>query len=190
MSIPAQTMTWDKFRRTVLPYAERLQFLAPGHGSYTALVTAVNADAPPILQWDREDRRNPVSWYFWNGGSTAASFGLRGGTYVEVEAVALKPSMWGDETENEHQGKGVVFVLAGARESKMAGAALFPENLKAEFHGIRSVMEAYSRSAAIEGLKEPHVAGIMMTTGPEGWDADVRAWSGGRSTGYRLDRWD
>src|SRR5690606_29886312 len=94
MNIPAQTMTWVKFRDEVLPTAERIELRAPEHGPYVALVTAVNMDAPPILQWDQEDARNPVSWYFWNGGSNARSFGLNGGSYVEVEAVALKPSMW------------------------------------------------------------------------------------------------
>jgi hypothetical protein len=188
MSIPAQTMTWDKFQRTVLPSAERIEFLAPSRGSYTALVTAVNAEAPPILQWDREDARNPVSWYFWNGGSSAASFGLAAGAFVPVEAIAFKPSMWNGG--NEHQGQGVLFVLAGARESKQAGAALFPEILKAEFHGIRSVLEAYSLGASIEGMKEPHAAGVMLTKGDKAWQATVRVWSGGKSLDYCLDRWD
>jgi hypothetical protein len=188
MTIPAQTMTWDKFQRTVLPTAERIEFRAPSVGAYTALVTAVNADAPPILQWDREDARNPVSWYFWNGGSSAASFGLVAGAFVPVDAVAFKPSMWNGG--NEHQGQGVLFVLAGARESKMPGAALFPEILKAEFHGIRSVLEAYSRGASIEGMREPHAAGEMLTKGDKAWQATVRVWSGGKSLDYCLDRWD
>lgn len=188
MNVPAQTMTWDKFQRTVLPTAERIEFLAPGIGSYTALVTAVNADAPPILQWDREDARNPVSWYFWNGGSSAESFGLRGGRFHEVSAVTLKPSMWNGG--HEHQGAGVMFIIEDARESHIAGAALFPEILKSEFHGIRAVLEAYSRSASIEGMDQPHAAGVMLTKGSSSWDATVRVWSSGRSLDYRLDRWD
>lgn len=188
MTIPAQTMTWDKFQRTVLATAERIEFRAPSVGAYTALVTAVNADAPPILQWDREEARNPVSWYFWNGGSSAASFGLTAGAFVPVEAIAFKPSMWNGG--NEHQGQGVLFVLAGARESKQAGAALFPEILKAEFHSIRSVLEAYSRGASIEGMREPHAAGVMLTKGDKAWQATVRVWSGGKSLDYCLDRWD
>jgi len=188
MNVPAQTMTWDKFQRTVLPTAERIEFLAPSHGGYTALVTAVNADAPPILQWDREDARNPVSWYFWHGGSHAAQFGLLGGQFVDVEAVALKPSMWNGG--HEHQGAGVLFVLAGARESRQSGAALFPEILKAEFHGIRSVLEAYSRGASIEGMHEPHVVGLMVNKGERSWDVLMRVWSAGRNLTYRLDRWD
>jgi hypothetical protein len=188
LSIPAQTMTWDKFQRTVLPTAERIEFRAPGIGRYSALVTAVNADSPPILQWDNEDARNPVSWYFWHEGSSAVSFSLVADTYVEVEAITLKPSMWNGGYE--HHGVGVMFVLKGARETRISGAALFPEFLKSEFHGIRSVMEAYSRSASIEGIREPHAAGVMLTNGERSWDAKLRVWVGGRSQEYQLDRWD
>ena len=187
MIVPAQTMTWDKFQRTVLPTAERIEFLVPSHGSYTALVTATNPDAPPILQWDREDARNPVSWYFWNGGSPASQFGLRGGQFVDVEAVTLKPSMWNGG--HEHQGAGVMFVLAGAQESRGPSGCLFPEILKSEFHGIRSVIEAFSRSTTIEGLASPHAAGVMLQKGAT-WNATVRVHAGGRSLDYRLDRWD
>ena len=197
MDIPAQTMTWDKFQRMVLPTAERIEFRAPSVGAYTALVTAVNADAPPILQWDREDARNPVSDYTWGertptGGfrltATAHQFGLTAGEFVSVEVIAFKPSMWSGG--NEHQSQGVLFVLAGARESKQAGAALFPEILKSAFHGIRSVLEAYSRGASIEGMEQPHAAGVMLTKGDSSWHATVRVWSGGKSLDYCLDRWD
>lgn len=187
MNIPAQVMTWDKFSRTVLPTAERIEFLAPSHGSYTALVTAVNADAPQILQWDREDARNPVSWYFWHGGSSAASFSLRGGLFVEVDAITFQPSMW--HGGNEHHGAGVMFVLAGARESKQPSACLFPEIMKAEFRAIRSVIEAYSRGAKIEGMGQPHAAGYMLQKGSM-WNAVMRVHVGSRHIDYKLDRWE
>jgi hypothetical protein len=187
MHAPTQTMTWDKFRRTVLSTADCIEIAAPHRWNYTALVTAVNADAPPILQWDNEGARNPFSWYVWNGGSTAAQFGLVAGRFHEVSAVTLKPSMWNGG--NEHQGRGVVFVVADARESRNAGAALFPEILKAEFHGIRSVLEAYSRSASIEGISQPHAAGVMLEAGKE-WAAMVRVRSNGHQMDYCLDRWD
>lgn len=189
MAIPAQTMTWEKFARTVLPTATRIKMRAPERSGYVALVTAVNPEAPPILQWDREDARNPVSWYFWHGGSTAESFGLVAGRLVDVEAIALKPSMWNGG--NEHQGAGVMFVLEGARESRSAGAALFPEILKSEFHGIRSVLEAYSRGATIEGMHEPHAAGLMKQNGDARWNVRLSVWSEqGPAMEYCLDRWD
>ena len=83
-----------------------------------------------------------------------------------------------------------MFIIDGARESRMAGAAIFPEMLKAEFHGIRSVIEAYSRKASIQGMNEPHAAGVMLTKGDNAWNATLRVWSAGRSQEYRLDRWD
>ena len=187
MRIPAQTVTWSKFEATVLPTAERIELLAPMHDNYAALVTAVDPDAPPILQWDREDARNPVSWYVWNGGSPASQWGLRAGQFHEVSAVTLKPSMWGGGCE--HQGKGVLFLIAAAQETRNAGAALFPEILKSEFHGVRSVIEAYSRGATIEGISEPHAAGLMLAAGSS-WNVTVRVWVAGRPLDYRMDRWD
>lgn len=188
LRIPAQTMTWEKFQRTVLPTAERIEFLAPAWGNYAALVTAVNADAPPILQWDREEERNPVSWYLWIGGASAESFSLAAGHFHEVEAVTLQPSMW--HGGYEHQGAGVMFIIRGARETRNPSAALFPEMLRQELHGIRSVIEAYSKQSKLEGMEQPHAAGYLAQTKASEWNVTLRVWSGGRSLDYRLDRWD
>lgn len=186
MDVPAQNITWEKFRRTVLDSATRIEILTPQIGSYSALITAVDPQSPPIIQWDREERRNPVSWYLWTGGSTATSFCLKPGMYCPVEAVTLKPSMWNGGYE--HQGTGAIFVIEGAKETRSgAGAALFPEILRAEFHSIRSVIESYSRSASIEGFGSPHAAGLMFDKGPP---VTVRVWTERLCSGYRIDRWD
>jgi hypothetical protein len=189
MRISVQTMTWVKFEREVLPTADRIEIQAPTLGSYAGLVTAVDPDAPPILQWDHEEQRNPVSWYVWAGGSPATQWRLHGGQFYNVPAITLQPSMWGGGYE--HQGKGVLFLIDGAAETREdSGAGLFPEILKAEFRGIRSVIEAYSRHAEIEGMGEPHAAGLMLTADGSSWDAVVRVWSAAGRTLYRLDRWD
>ncbi len=66
--VPAQTITWEKFARTVLPDAVDIEVQVPaGSERFMALVTAAQPEAPPILQWDREDQRNPVSWYYHAG---------------------------------------------------------------------------------------------------------------------------
>lgn len=187
MKVPAQTMTWAKFEREVLPTAEQIEIQAPLLGSYTSLVTAVNADAPPILQWDSPEKRNPVSWYFWAGGSSASQFGLSAGEFHKVNAVTLKPSMWNGG--HEHQGAGVLFVIDGAADSRTPGACLFPEILRSELHGVRSVIEAYSQGAKMEGASEQSAAGLMLQKG-QPWNATVRVTLGGKSLEYRLDRWD
>jgi hypothetical protein len=190
MAMDPVTMTWIKFAATVLPNAERIEIFAPNlRDSYCALVTAAVPDAPPILQWDEPDARNPVSWYVWHGGSHPAQFGLKANEWHTVDAVTLKPSMWAGEDKFQHHGQGVLFIIAGARESKQAGAAIFPQLLKAEFHGIRSVIEAYSRSAEIEGMGEDHACGLMLQKGVH-WANLLRVTSGGQVVEYSLDRWD
>lgn len=62
------TMTWAKFDKVVLPSAQALHALVPDNANhFAALVTAVDPKAPCLLKWDREDRRNPFSWYYHGG---------------------------------------------------------------------------------------------------------------------------
>jgi hypothetical protein len=188
MKIPPLTMTWRKFQETILPTADRIQFHArASRDGFIALVTAVNADAPPILQWDTLERRNPVSWYFWHGGSAPEQFGITTGSLCEVSAVTLKPSMWYGNFS--HHGEGVIFLLRDARETKKSGAGLFPECLKSEFHGVRSVIESFSQSSEITGMEEGSACGIGLSKGGT-WSHVFRVTTKGKDIDYRLDRWD
>lgn len=187
---PPIVMTWEKFARVVLPHAEAIEFYCRREpDSYTAFVTAVDPDAPPILQWDREDRRNPASWYVWLGGSPPEQWGLVPNRFHPVYAVSLKPSRWGAPEMHAHQGDAAIFLIDGAKETRMAGAAIFPEFLRSEFHAVRATIEAYSRSATIDGLGAPSACGIMLDKGSS-WNARLRATTGESRQEYILDRWD
>lgn len=156
--------------------------------NFCALVTAVNPDAPPIIQWDREEARNPFSWYVYNGGSSPAMWNLPNG-FVEVTAITLQPSMWGDEERFTHQGKSAIFVLSGARDARKPSAGLFPEILRGELHQIRATLEAYSRSSSISGGEEASANGLRI--GENGDQALIRVTSvNGVAMHYRIDRWD
>jgi hypothetical protein len=191
LAIPPVVMTWEKFARTVLPNAEAITFI-PGYGSYNfaGLVTAADPDSPPILQWDTAKDRNPVSWYVYPGGSKATQFSLTPGKAVRVTGVALKPSMRGEKCP--HQGTGVVFLLEGARDKREGSntLCLFPETLRNEFHGIRSVIEAYSRENQIEGIEEGNAFGIMIADGKSRENAIFEVTVAGKITPYIIDRWD
>jgi len=193
LDVPVQIITWDKFWRTVLPQAERIECLVPGHGNFFAFVTAANLDAPPILQWDSEASRNPVSWYVHASrdrqqtGSPAAVWGLSAGQFVPVAAITTQPSSWGGG--GDHGGNGVYIVIDGARESQNCGLCLFPEILKSEYHGIRAAMEAYSRSRAIEVVGVP-ACGLALQKSGGLWDGTLRVTSKGTRVVYKLDRWD
>ncbi len=191
VDIPTITMTWDKFRRTVLPDAEKIEFRIPvGRANYSALVTAVNPDSPPILQWDDEEKRNPVSWYVYPEGSPPEQWGLGpGDNYHNVTGVTLQPSLWDESKTFPHQDGSVFFILDGAKDSRNPGLVLFPEFLKADFHGIRTVIEAFSKQGSMEGGKEASACGIKLEKGGN-WNYLFRVTSKGTSLEYRLDRWD
>ena len=188
--IPAATMTWEKFQRTVLDGAEKIEALVPTRGAFVGMVTATNQDAPPILQWDREDVRNPVSWYLYSGGSPAAKWAMAAGTFVTVNAVSHLPSMW--QGGYEHQGCGVILVLDGCRDmAASVDLCLFPEILRSDYREIRSTIEAYSKSRKLTGAAEASACGLDLRKGGN-WNQRMRVTSNNGKTVamYDLDRWD
>lgn len=186
---PAVTMTWEKFSRTVLPGAISIEFYAQnGRDNYSAITTAARDDAPPILQWDSEQNRNPFASYVYHNGSSPKDWNITPG-FVPVSAVCFTPSMW--QTGFSHHGKSVYFILSGAKDTryKKSGNAIFPENLKNDFHSIRATVEAYSRSAVLGGYEEASACGIAKS-GNQNWDLLLRVTSDIGITIYKLDRWD
>lgn len=187
VELPPQTMTWEKFARVVLPESESMEFLVPSHGNFTALVTAVHAEAPPILKWDREGRRNPVSVYVYHGGSQASQWRLRVG-WAKITAVVARPSMWG-EHPMPHLGEGLIAILDGAVDTGTGqGNALFPETLRDDLHAIRATVEAYSKAATLGGVEEGSACGYGINKGRI--DCSIRVTAAGRVTTYKIDRWD
>jgi hypothetical protein len=83
-----QTMTWEKFARTILPRAITIEALIPSAADrFAALVTAADQDAEPILQWDKVESRNPFSWYYHAGidGEMKRRVEAAGGKYEGVD---------------------------------------------------------------------------------------------------------
>jgi len=185
VELPAKRMSWHEFQASVLPTASEIEVDVPYSGEFFGMVTAVNPDAAPILQWDGLPgcARNPVSHYFYVNGSTAAQWGLAPGR-VKVNAICLKPPFWQQPEKFAHQGKGVFFVLDGARDTRHEqGGCFFPESLRTEYHKIRSAMEAYAQSAKIEGRDEGTANGIALD---ERQSLAVRVKSAGGVQDYAL----
>lgn len=188
VDLPPVTMTWDKFARIVLPGAEKIEALAPLNGNYVALVTAANPEAPPIIKWDQPDARNPVSWYVYPGGSRASQWGLTGNAYVPVTGITKFPNLWGGN-RTEHLAEGVVVILQGAADTALCSAALFPSLLKEDLHGVRAVIEAYSKAARIEDRSKASACGLDLRKGQD-MNTFLRVTAGGTATVYKIDRWD
>lgn len=185
---PTVTMTWDKFHRTVLPTAKKIEYQVTGQmTSFGALVTAEHPFAPPIIQWDSEENRNPYNWYVYRGGSYAIQWNLKQG-FSEVTAVALQPNMW--QPGFEHQGKSVFFILKDCKDKQNNSSALFPEVMKSELHEIRATIEAYSRQHKLSGYEDASACGIRLDGNGQSWNHTFRVTTDLGVTIYKLDRWD
>lgn len=185
---PTSTVTWAKFLRDVLPSAVEIFVRVPrGLSSFCGFLTATHADAPPILQWDREDARNPVSWYLYVGGSRSSRWGLEPDVMARVPAISLLPSMWNGGFE--HQGKGVAFILEGARDAHLENVCLFPEILKSELHPFRATLESFSASRNATGADEG-ACGIMFREGSGSLLGIRVVEKDGGQLDYAIDRWE
>jgi hypothetical protein len=190
LEAPPVVITWEKFSRTVLPAAETIELLVPhAMASYIGIVTAADPDAPPLIQWDRPDRRNPFSWYVYPKGSRPEDWNLTPGAYVRVTSLTLLPPQWYGGG-HAHQGEGVLVLLQGARDLRyQSGAGFFPEQLRSELHAVRKTLEAFAKRDVVAGAPEATACGRDLRKGAA-WDATLRVKSNAGRATYRLDRWD
>lgn len=179
--MPAKTMTWTKFCKTILPSALSIELNAKPVDSYSAILTAANDETPCILQWN-----NNFSWYVYNNGSTCGAWNLNSG-YNKVTGICLQPSMW--QEGYDYRGRSVFLILEGAKDTRNSGIALFPEILKSDLREARSTIEAYSRSAKLEGYEEASACGLRLQAGGT-WNARIRVTTSDGVFNYVLDRWD
>lgn len=156
-------MTWDKFRRTMLTDAESIEYNVPSTtAQFAALVTAVDASAPPILQWDgnADGQRNPVSVY--SSTSAPSAWNLTPGAWVPVDFVSPMPYHWnGNAAANQKEG--ILMALRGCRDvRRTSGGGFLPEFLRSELREIRSSLDAYARSARVEGADKAAACGVAL----------------------------
>ena len=112
-------------------------------------------------------------------------------TFHPVTAVVLQPPMWNDTKNFSHQGKKVFFLLERAKDSGYRqGCGFYPSFLKNEYHEIRSTLEAYAKTAVVDGQDQATACGLGLSVNGA-WDKLFRVTSQDdlRVT-YKLDRWD
>lgn len=183
VDLPPVTMTWEKFARTVLAGAEKLEMMVPSSGNFMAYVTAQHADAPNIMKWS-----NPVSHYVYHGGSSASRWGLRATGWTAVTAISMAPSLW-ENSPAPYLGESLLLALEGAVDGNTGqGNALFPENLRGDMHGVRATVEAYSRRAEIGRDGGPYACGFTLQKGA--CRCTLRAFSASAWSTFNIDRWD
>ena len=82
LDLPVTTMTWDKFSRTILPGAAKIEAKVENPNRFMALVTEAVPGSENILVWD-----NPYSWYYHGGidGEIKRRVEAAGGRYENCE---------------------------------------------------------------------------------------------------------
>ncbi len=187
--MPEVRITFEKFRREVIPTANKIEFKVGSQVNLASLVTSVNPDAPPIVQWDTEDARNAVTWFLYPGGRPAAYWTLTPG-WATVSGITLQPTMW-DGQPRPHLGESVFFLIEGARDTgHVQGGGLFPEHLKSDYHGVRSTLEAHFNRTKVSDNLAGTATGYKFEKGGPANDCHVRVTTGNVVTEYHIDRWD
>lgn len=184
------TMTWAKFSAEILPIAQRVRITLP-HGllQLVAFTTAEHADAPPILQWDRDDNRNPVAWYQYMYGTFPSVFGIRAGVPLEVAGIANLPCFWKGATTSNYAQRAML-VLEGKSEAERKGSGIFPECLRSELHGIRSVVEAHSARSRLPDTDKIPVGLSIAEQAKKMPALTFVVTASGIDRAYQIDRWD
>lgn len=146
MALPPKVMTWEKFCADVLPGATSMEVMVPTKGNFIGITYALHPEAPSLFKWEGH-----AAWFMFYNGSYASTWGLVGGERRKVTGIWNRPQGYG----------GAVLIIDGAVcNQKGAGNALFPECLKGELHGVRSVIEAYSRTTTLHGAEDASACGL------------------------------
>lgn len=162
MKLPSQTMTWAKFKQTILPTAEQIDvWLHSMNNPIAGYLTAQDPSAPPILAWDYPDARNPASWYIYQNGSTPRDWNVVQG-WNRCIGIALHPALWNEARPLPQQGNGGTFLIQGAYDTRNPGPCLFPEILIPELREVRSTLEGFSGATRVPNAKQDSVAGLVF----------------------------
>lgn len=187
---PETVMTFEKFRRTVLPGVKKMELLVSNQKDYyAAFLTAAHSDAPPIIRWDREEERNPFSWYLYHNGSACTDWNLSPG-WNTVTAVVLQPNMWSGRPCG-YTTNGAMFVLKGARDlGGSSSSCLFPSFLKGELYEVRATIEAYSNQTKIVESGDSDACGLLIQSSSKSLAVKLRVTTDVGTALYKIDRWD
>ena len=123
---------------------------------YLSLTTEAVAGSKPILLWDHPEARNPFAVYTYVDPVHPSIWDQKFNDYNEIEAILPIPTSWtGESVKTENW----LFVMTeGYDTSSGINLPLFPSTLVPELHSVRSVIEAYCKTAVLEDSEAGLVA--------------------------------
>lgn len=203
MQLPPLTMSWNKFMTDVFSKSQDFEFYVPNtHDFFGGLTTQAVEDALPILMYDFEDARNPISAYQrsnkhpFNGtlvGTRPQDWNLTPGAYVQVQAIIKGPHQFG-EAKFPQLGEQLFFILQGGYdtmiEQNQQGIALFPALMRTELHAVSSVIEAFSNKGRFEGDYKQQAIGVSISRGNATYPRRLRVQTAYGARVIIIDRWE
>lgn len=158
-----------EFVNDILKEAVSIEVTVPyGAGTLLQLSTQADPEAKPILRYDSEEKRNPVSIYTYTKPAAPEQWGLRGGRDYKVNGIITIPDAWTTESERTYgvAATGYVFLVEGAKEQSGEQSALFPQLMRHELYPVRSVIEAYSARTPMGEVREGKQSAAGIHIGP------------------------
>lgn len=182
------SVTWSKFVSKHLPGAAKLEVRVPSIGDFFVFTAAADPTAPPILKWDKIDRRNTVAMFRYVRPRPAPTFGLVPDSFVPVTAVTTHPAHWSNPERDYVE---AFLILRGCVDSLESGLGMFPEDMHSELHEFRAVIEAFSRNGTLEGHDEATACGLAVNSNLKVKPVHLRATdASGVVTDFLVDRFD
>lgn len=155
-----KTVSVNKFIKEVLPSASKIEYFVNDYLHFYTFITG-NKDTYPLMKWHTKD--NLVSWYTYPKKMSSTAAGLATGMWVKVTSIIPFPHMWQEGVVYDNFASTYLVTIDGCYDvNYKKGASLFPECMKRDFHGVRSVIEAYSKSAVISDLNA-EVSGVVIS---------------------------
>ena len=188
-NIDGGTITFIKFKKKVLPTADKIEINILNHiYPFFVITTATDYDSKPILKWDSIEKRNPFSVYFYHNGANRSVFNLTTLGWYDITGISTRPNLWYKEV-GEDEIKEILFIINNCKDLQNQALGLFPEILIEDLHPVRSVIEAYSNSHKLDIIDEPSGCGIALS-GNRDFSIPLvfKVTTGNSTTIYKIDR--
>lgn len=189
--LPTQTMSWVKFRREVLSQSIGLEvfFGSSERMAFVGLTTCTEPLAPPILQWDDPERRNPVGVYQYVDGSPPGAWHLPLRSHIPVLGIVPYPCHWHGNWHDQLP-ETAVLLLQGCWDSQEGSLGLFPEVIRGELREVRSVIEFHNNRTPLQGRGIGTACGLALSAACRS-NLLLRATDArDRQNSYLIDRWE
>lgn len=163
-------MSMNKFLYKILPDCDKVSIIMPimlysmnmfdsnlsNRGVW--FTTATIPDSAPILRWDKEHSRQPVSQFQFANPVSISSYIPKSyirSHMIDVYGICYDSQYWNSDINPETiSSSGINFVFdGGTLPAKKTRLDIFPECVDSRFYSIRKVIESYSNNNYLDPIE-------------------------------------